>query len=1212
MKKSLVPSALRRTLVVALSLSLFGVTAFAQTIPNPSFEENTFTAFPGYIGGAGNGPINGWTASNPSRVGQNPAAGSPFANNGTIPNGANVAFIQSEAATPAGITLSTVASGLTVGQAYTVTFRITARYNQRPNMKVEIDGSLKASSDILAVSSGAAAPYNYFAADFTAAADTATITLRNDVAADSTVVVDDFSIAPKGGWSWTAWTGDSDSGVDGSKRFTHAYNFGSANGTIINGISFTGVAGGSPQVAGRFSTANLPNVFNNDGNNIPNGSGSRTLANDFCYGAAPNVLQGITINGLTPGVEYVATIYSVGWEDGFRSATFAAGNDRLTINQDQFGNNNGIRVSYRYTAAASSITLNYQPLADKSFHTYGFINYEANTPTPPTISRQPVSQCVQAGNGATFSVVAAGSAPLTYQWRKDGVDIDGETGASLVLPSVSVADSGIYTVFLSNPNGTLESAEARLEIGLPVANPSFEANSFGTFPGYTSGNGPITGWTALGGHGLNPAGGNPFADNGTVPDGNNVAFMQENGALSQMVSGFAIGADYYVVYYENARSVVTVPSLEVKIGDLTVVPTHPRPPVGGNNPYVRVQSDIFTADAETMQLSFIKSNPQGNDSTALIDNVCVVEVPQGTPTSIIVQPQDVIAQVGEPATFTVTAYGTQPFAYQWYKGGSIIPGATSRSYTIPSVSESDENTYSVVVNNPINDATSRDALLTVFEPIPDLFSTGLDPTRLPLADGQSDPHYTITVNADGTAPMSAIVQDSTVFPIVAGPWVPNTPKSKWVGPRFNTGAAAVGLYTYRTTFNLTDRDPSTVVIMGQWSVDNAGRDILVNGVSTGSPQNPGFNVYTPFTLDSNNAAFVDGVNTIDFVAENFAPAGYTGLRVEFLKSNVKIPPGIPPSITAQPQSRKNVIEGDTVVFAVTAEGSPILTYEWSKDGTILTGETGPTLTLDNVTDTDVGFYVVTVRNDVNSIDSEPAALCIGARRIPGVVFGTGVSQDGIPADNGSIDLHYILAQSDDPAFQGPDAIVVNDIGFPIGTGPWVSSGPKSKWIAAQADQSVGNAEGNYTFQTFFNLSGLDVSKLRIVGQWAVDNTGVDILVNGLSTGITSPGFGGLTPFTLSSGLIDGDNVLDFKMNNAPATPNPTGLRVDLELIESLQPTLTITPIANNKVKVEWSPVSICDRLLYSTELGPNAVWLPVTDANSVDMDTTSKFFKIVQ
>jgi len=48
-----------------------------------------------------------------------------------------------------------------------------------------------------------------------------------------------------------------------------------------------------------------------------------------------------------------------------------------------------------------------------------------NHSTAPTITSQPVSQNVTAGEAATFAVAASGTGPLTYQWQKNGADISG-------------------------------------------------------------------------------------------------------------------------------------------------------------------------------------------------------------------------------------------------------------------------------------------------------------------------------------------------------------------------------------------------------------------------------------------------------------------------------------------------------------------------------------------------------------------------------------------------------------------------------------------------------------------------------------------------------------------------------------------------------------------------------------------------------------------
>lgn len=63
-------------------------------------------------------------------------------------------------------------------------------------------------------------------------------------------------------------------------------------------------------------------------------------------------------------------IYSVGWENGMRAATFSVCADRLTVNQDQFDDNNGLP----YIATDVSVTLHFYQLQDSSIHVYGFSN----------------------------------------------------------------------------------------------------------------------------------------------------------------------------------------------------------------------------------------------------------------------------------------------------------------------------------------------------------------------------------------------------------------------------------------------------------------------------------------------------------------------------------------------------------------------------------------------------------------------------------------------------------------------------------------------------------------------------------------------------------------------------------------------------------------------------------------------------------------------
>jgi hypothetical protein len=90
----------------------------------------------------------------------------------------------------------------------------------------------------------------------------------------------------------------------------------------------------------------------------------------------------------------------------------------------------------------------------------------STTPTcvPPTIITQPAATAVNAGQNATLTVVAAGTGPLSYQWRKNGVNISGATSSSYTILNVQNADTGLYDVVVVNACGTVTSAAAALTI----------------------------------------------------------------------------------------------------------------------------------------------------------------------------------------------------------------------------------------------------------------------------------------------------------------------------------------------------------------------------------------------------------------------------------------------------------------------------------------------------------------------------------------------------------------------------------------------------------------------------------------------------------------------------------------------------------------------------------------------------------------------------
>src|SRR5213078_2524985 len=91
----------------------------------------------------------------------------------------------------------------------------------------------------------------------------------------------------------------------------------------------------------------------------------------------------------------------------------------------------------------------------------------------PTITTQPASQTVSAGQTATFTVTATGTAPLSYQWQKNGTVIGGATAASYTTPATTAADNGDqFTVVVSNAAGSVTSRAAALTVNAVLVAPT--------------------------------------------------------------------------------------------------------------------------------------------------------------------------------------------------------------------------------------------------------------------------------------------------------------------------------------------------------------------------------------------------------------------------------------------------------------------------------------------------------------------------------------------------------------------------------------------------------------------------------------------------------------------------------------------------------------------------------------------------------------------
>ena len=161
-----------------------------------------------------------------------------------------------------------------------------------------------------------------------------------------------------------------------------------------------------------------------------------------------------------------------------------------------------------------------------------------------------------------------------------------------------------------------------------------------------------------------------------------------------------------------------------------------------------------------------------------------------------------------------------------------------------------------------------------------LYNTGVDDSAVATVGNGADTHWTLNGGAAYTGGTNGS------FPI--GPWVSDSAVSRWLTPTANAADSfdpgATGFYSYATSFVLTAAQAAGAAFTGQYAVDNTVTDVLLNGHSLAS--GGGFSDWTSFAADASD--FVAGVNTVEFVVENYQQNGGnpSGLDVQFLSSTV--------------------------------------------------------------------------------------------------------------------------------------------------------------------------------------------------------------------------------------------------------------------------------------------------------------------------------------
>ena len=372
---------------------------------------------------------------------------------------------------------------------------------------------------------------------------------------------------------------------------------------------------------------------------------------------------------------------------------------------------------------------------------------------PPAITAQPSNQTVVVGASASFNVTATGTSPLAYQWTFGGTNLAGATAGALLLTNVQPAQAGSYAVVVTNVAGSAISAVAMLTVLVPPAiatQPSDQAVVVGTNASFTV---TATGTLPLA---------YQWAFNGTnLPGAVNSALTLTNAQVAQAGTySVRVTNSYGSVLSSNATLTVLVPpAIATQPSNATVV-------VGTNASFTVTASGTLPL---AYQWAFNGTNLPGAVNSALtLTNVQVAQA--GTysvwvtnsygsvlssnatltvlvPPAIATQPSNETVVVGTNASFTVTASGTLPLAYQWAFNGTNLPGAVNSALTLTNVQVAEAGTYSVWVTNSYGSVLSSNATLTVL--VPPAIAT--QPSNETVVVGTN---ASFTVLAGGTLPLA--------------------------------------------------------------------------------------------------------------------------------------------------------------------------------------------------------------------------------------------------------------------------------------------------------------------------------------------------------------------------------------------------------------------------------------------------------------------------
>lgn len=419
---------------------------------------------------------------------------------------------------------------------------------------------------------------------------------------------------------------------------------------------------------------NLPN--STGGSSVPNGYQGLNWGNFYYLNGLTNIYNpsGYAVGVMSPNnVVFnaggnAATITRSSLPFDFVSAYLtAAWNDNLQLKVLGYTGST-ITYSNMYTLSATNptfITFNYLGITEVYFASSGgtpHTNYTSaskhqfvmdnvsittnlTVAAPPQIVIQPTNRAASAGAKVIFTVSAFGTAPLGYQWRKDGGalsdggNIFGATTSDLTVSNISTADVAVYSVVVSNPYGSEISTGAVLAVYV-LAPPSLITFDELATPEIDTNNGVFFGdegaiptnyfnlsWNNF--RVLDDIGGTPSGFQAGAVSLNNVAFnVQANPASITSAAPFNFVSAYLTAAWNDNLQVKVLGYAGSTVTYSNVYTLSATAPTLINFNYLGVNEVYFASSGGTHHSSYVGSGPHfAMDSVTIATNLAVNVLP---------------------------------------------------------------------------------------------------------------------------------------------------------------------------------------------------------------------------------------------------------------------------------------------------------------------------------------------------------------------------------------------------------------------------------------------------------------------------------------------------------------------------------------------------------------------------------------------------------